>query len=344
MPSPDRPIDVRIPTTPDRAQQLLGAVRERLTDERYLPLRDLAFDAQVDRADLERLFAAAGRLRDDGRYGRVDVEYARDLATLSELFDLSALERMLRLHRRAMTTVVVNHLAQLQSDPRLAPLFDPEIELDADTVATIAEETTKLLPVTQRLLALDHHEALLRLLDTSVVADASQSPVDAVDLAVGFIDLVGFTRLSATADPGIVDEVLGAFEDGVHAAAASSDEVLVVKFIGDAAMLVSGELDELVDVCLRVVENQLPSGDEVERRAGLAAGPIQIRDGDYVGHAVNTAARLTDLARPGSVLVAEDAVERLDTDDWDLKRLRGRKLKGLGRTRPSRVFRPDGEG
>ncbi len=102
----------------------------------------------------------------------------------------------------------------------------------------------------------------------------------------------------------------------------------------------AADVDDLVEVCLRVCEDPLPSGDEVERRAGIAAGSVQVRDGDYVGHAVNTAARLTDLARPGSVLVDEPAVERLDAEAWRCRRLHGRKLKGLGKLRPSRVLRP----
>ncbi len=337
---PERPIDVRLPPAPDRAQRLLGAVRDQLTDPRPLPLRDIAFDARLDRSTLERLFAAAGRRRDDDRYGEADRQYAHDLARLLDRFDVSVLERMLRLHQRAMTTVVVNHLAQLQSDPRLQPLLDPDHDLPSETIEAIAADAALLLPLTQRLLALDHHEALLRLLDTSVVADASTSPADAIDLTVGFIDLVGFTRLSATAEPGIVGDVLGGFEDAVHQVATEVGDVLVVKFIGDAAMLVSGDLDLLVEVCLRVVEDPFPTGDEVERRAGIAAGGVQVRDGDYVGHAVNTAARLTDLARPGSVLVAEEAIDRLG-DRWQRRRLHGRRIKGLGRLRPSRVFWPD---
>jgi adenylate cyclase len=339
--APDRPIEVKVPPPTERAEQLLGAVRARLADERHLPLRDVAFETRVGARDLGTLFEAANRWRDDDRYSDADVAYARDLGRLLARFELPVLERMLRLHQRAMTTVVVDHLAQIQSDARLEPLFDPETDLPDEVLDAIVDELTELLPVTQRLLALDHREALLRLLDTNVVADASVSPAGSVDLAVGFIDLVGFTRLSATAGPGLVGGILGGFEDLVHRAANELDEVLVVKFIGDAAMLVSGELDQLVEVCLRVVDEPLPSGDEVERRAGLAAGDIQVRDGDYVGHAVNMAARLTDLARPGSVLVAEDVVERLDQDAWDLKRLRARKLKGLGRSRPSRVLRPD---
>lgn len=341
MDGPERPIEVRVPDARPPAQRLLGAVRERLGEPREVPLRDLAFDLRLDRDVLARLFAAAGRTRDGERYGASDRAYARDLSVLLERFDVDVVERMLRLHQRAMTTVAVNQLAQLQGDPRLAPLLDPEGDLDADLIEALVEDAARLLPVTQRLIAGDHNEALLRLLDTSVVADASTSAAESVDLAVAFIDLVGFTRLSATADPTIVGDVLGGFEDGVHTAANDVGDVLVVKFIGDAAMLVGGVVDDLVEVCLRVVEDPLPSGDEVERRAGVAAGGVQIRDGDYVGHPVNTAARLTDLARPGSVLVDEPAVERLDDEAWRCKRLHGRKLKGLGRMRPSRVLRPD---
>jgi adenylate cyclase len=337
----DRPVDVRLPEPPDRAQLLLGAVRERLREPRQLPLRDIAFDSRVDRDTLARLFAAGGRLRDADRYGQADLAYARDLAQLLDRFDVPVLERMLRLHQRAMTTVAVNQLTQLQSDPRLAPLLEPEGRLPAELVAAVADDAAYLLPVTQRLLALDHREALLRLLDTRVVADASTSSATSVDLAVGFIDFVGFTRLSATVAPERVGDVLGGFEDGVHAAAHAVGDVLVVKFIGDAAMLVGGELDDLIEVCLRVSHDPSASGDEVGRRAGVAAGPVAVRDGDYVGHAVNSAARLTDLARPGTVLVDEGAVPRLEPGRWDLRRLRARKLQGLGRVRPSRVLRAE---
>jgi adenylate cyclase len=336
----ERPIEVRVPPPTDRAQVLLGAVRDRLRAHRDVPLRDVAFDAHVDRDELARLFAASGRLRDADRYGDADRTYARDLAILLDRFELPVLERMLRLHQRAMTTVAVNQLSQLQRDPRLAPLLEPGGELPADLVDAIAEDAALLVPITQRLLALDHHEALLRLLDTTVVADASTTSATSVDLAVGFVDLVGFTRLSATAAPDSVGDVLGGFEDAVHAAATAVGDVLVVKFIGDAAMLVGGRVDDVVEVCLRVTEHPRSSDDEVERRAGVAAGSVSVRDGDYIGHAVNTAARLTDLARPGSVLVDEGAVGRLDAEAWHLKRLHGRKLKGLGKLRPSRVLRP----
>jgi adenylate cyclase len=334
-------IDVHVPDAADPARAVLGAIRDRLAGDRRLPLRDVAFEARIPAERLHRLFLAAGRLRDEDRYGDDDVAYAHDVAVLLERFEAGRLERMLRLHQRAANTVVVNQLALIQNDPRLAPLLEPDAELPDQLVEALIDDAEQLIPLTQRLLARDHHEAMLRLLDSTVVADASRSTRETIDLAVGFIDLVGFTRLSASVDPGSVGEVLGGFEDGVHEAAMDVGDVLVVKFIGDAAMVVGGEVDDVLEVCRRVVEEPTGHGDEVDRRAGVAVGEVAIRDGDYLGTAVNLAARLTDLARPGSVLLDESGAEDLDHDRWHVRRLRARKLKGLGRCRPSRVERRD---
>lgn len=333
-------IEVQLPDARDPTSAVFDAVRARLEGERPFPLRDVAFEARVDRDVLARLFVAAGRLRDDDRYGIEDLGYARDLHAMLERFEVDVLERALRLHQRAATTVAVNQLAILRGHPGLNPLLAPDAELRPEVVDLIVDEADRLLPTVQRLLARDHHVALLRLLDTDVVASASRTGDDDVQLAVGFVDLVGFTRLSATVDPAGVAEVLGGFEDKVHDAANAVSDVIVVKFIGDAAMLVSGELDRLVDVCLRVLEEPFLAGDEVERRAGASYGSVHVRDGDYVGTAVNTAARLTDLARPGALLVDGVAEEHLG-DRWRASLLPLRKLKGLGTSRHLRVRRVD---
>ena len=47
-------------------------------------------------------------------------------------------------------------------------------------------------------------------------------------------------------------------------------------------------------------------------RAGIAAGPVILFEGDdYIGNAVNLAARLADLAEPGQVLAPADIVSSL---------------------------------
>ncbi len=47
-------------------------------------------------------------------------------------------------------------------------------------------------------------------------------------------------------------------------------------------------------------------------RAGLASGPVLMIDGeDYLGHPVNLAARLCDLAKPGEVLATREMMTSL---------------------------------
>ena len=79
----------------------------------------------------------------------------------------------------------------------------------------------------------------------------------------------------------------------------------LVKTIGDAAMFVSREPAPLVAAALTLVE-------AVEREPtsglapGIALGAALLRAGDYYGHAVNLASRVTGVARPGSVLCTEE--------------------------------------
>jgi adenylate cyclase len=56
---------------------------------------------------------------------------------------------------------------------------------------------------------------------------------------------------------------------------------------------------ELVD---RIPQVGLPRA-----RVGLHTGPVVFQNGDYFGRTVNVAARISDYARPGEVLVSEDA-------------------------------------
>lgn len=127
------------------------------------------------------------------------------------------------------------------------------------------------------------------------------------DLAVGFADLVEFTRLGEEIAPEELGSVAGRFEE--MATEVAEPPVRLVKMIGDAAMLVSTEAEPLLDAALRLIEAAEGEGDEFPfLRAGLAYGPTLAQTGDYYGRSVNLASRITGIARPGSVLV--DAVTR----------------------------------
>ncbi|MCP3988000.1 MAG: hypothetical protein GY724_02920 [Actinomycetia bacterium] len=123
--------------------------------------------------------------------------------------------------------------------------------------------------------------------------------------AVGFVDLVGFTALSADMSPQELGVFVREFEGRAHQLVTAAG-ARVVKLIGDEVMLVSPNADA---ACLAA--NDLLSGFEffgrdVIPRGGLAYGNVLLRGGDYYGSVVNLASRLVDEAVPQELLVTDE--------------------------------------
>lgn len=148
-------------------------------------------------------------------------------------------------------------------------------------------------------------------------------------LAVGFVDLVGFTRVSGSLPDDELAGLLSRFES------LASDIVTeaggrVVRLIGDEAMFVAPDPPAAARAALELVAackvNGLPAA-----RAGLAVGSLLARGGDYFGRAVNLASRLVDEAPPGGVLADEQLVEAIRQDSAFALESNGRQpLRGLG--------------
>jgi adenylate cyclase len=157
------------------------------------------------------------------------------------------------------------------------------------------------------------------------------------EIAVTFADLVGFTPLGETIPPdelgGIVDR-LGELANGV-----AERPVQLIKLIGDAAMLVSPEPAPLLDAALELVEaGEREGGDFPPLRAGVAYGSAINRGGDWYGHPVNLASRLTSVARPSSVLTSEELQDVVGEDRYRWSFAGQRHLKGVrGETKLFRV-------
>ena len=162
----------------------------------------------------------------------------------------------------------------------------------------------------------------------------------AQEMAVCFADLVGFTRLGGEVEPRELGSV--AVKLGELATNVAKPPVRLVKTIGDAAMFVSPDPGALVDVALTLLE----SAEQAELptlRAGVAIGPALARAGDFYGHAVNVASRVTGAARPGSVLCTKD-VRDATPNDFHWSPAGRHKLKGLSSAVPLyRARRPDGQ-
>jgi adenylate cyclase len=142
------------------------------------------------------------------------------------------------------------------------------------------------------------------------VAEGRLSGSDKVTIA--FTDLVGFTRLGESLEIEAIGELTGRLFE--LASDAARPPVRLVKMIGDAAMFASREPEPLLDAVLGLVDtaasDQIPS-----LRAGIASGQALGRGGDWYGRPVNLAARITNFARPDSVVVAQAVKESVEVQD-----------------------------
>jgi adenylate cyclase len=155
------------------------------------------------------------------------------------------------------------------------------------------------------------------------------------DVAVAFADLVGFTRLGEEVPP---DE-LGRVADRLTVLTGEivTPPVRLVKTIGDAVMLVSPDPEPLIGFALDLIAASDGEGERFPQlRVGLDAGAALSRAGDWYGRPVNVASRVTNVARPGSVLATRD-VRDAAPEAFRWSSAGPRSLKGL--PDPVRLYR-----
>ena len=93
-------------------------------------------------------------------------------------------------------------------------------------------------------------------------------------------------------------------------------------------MLVSSEPEAMVSAALQLIHAAEQEGQQFPwLRAGIASGPTLPQSGDYYGRAVNLASRITNFARPGSVVLDEATKEAAESFDYSY--VGERRLKGL---------------
>ena len=201
---------------------------------------------------------------------------------------------------------------------------DSEDEV-AERFATLAEQLTPAIDPVLRAAYRQHlGESVRRGMLSPAEREAGEAG-GAQEITVCFVDMVGFTRLGAQ----IEAQELGSLASKLAELANDVTEppVRLVKTIGDAAMFVSTDPAALVSVTLSLLE-AVQAADLPSLRAGVAQGTALQRAGDYYGHAVNLASRVTGVARPGSVLCTQE-VRDAAADRFDWSFARKHKLKGM---------------
>lgn len=118
-----------------------------------------------------------------------------------------------------------------------------------------------------------------------------------------FADLSGFTALTEAhgdADAAaIVERFVDITEASLHG------ETRFVKSLGDAVMIVATSPLDGVSTAFELARRIEAAVEFPAVRAGLNLGPAVERGGDYIGAAVNLAARVAAHARAGQILCTE---------------------------------------
>lgn len=269
-----------------------------------------------------------------------DVDALREIREVLA-HDLVDEETVLRLVRAVGQTM--GRLASWLGDvwlQRLSALPSDE-PVTFDLVAAALAATEELRPAFERLLL---HGWRRQLTAAGMRAAASTSAAQAdpaagvARLAVGFADVVSFTRLSRRLD----GDALAAFVERFEA---STGEIVVelggrvVKTLGDELLFVASDPRAAAEIGLRIAERFNADPDSPKVRVGLAYGDVIQRLGDVFGTPVNLAARLTATAHPGTVLADAELATALRDGPVAVAPLRPRALQGLGRVRPF-VLRP----
>jgi adenylate cyclase len=132
-----------------------------------------------------------------------------------------------------------------------------------------------------------------------------------VERCFAFVDLCGFTEFTEREGDEHVVLVLARLRTMLRESAARRG-VRVVKWLGDGAMLSSTMVDAVAAMVVEINHRMLAELPTLAVRSGIAAGPVIMFEGDdYIGRAVNLAARLCDHASPREILATSDVCDDL---------------------------------
>ncbi|MGB3333084.1 MAG: adenylate/guanylate cyclase domain-containing protein [Mycobacterium sp.] len=310
---------------------LLASRRLVGDDGTYVSAREISESSGVDLEQLQRLQRAVGLPWMDDPDAPVQMRADASIAMHARRFIDAGIDQEQALQTARLLADGLAHTAEFMRFTVLSAIGEPgvtELQIAQRSRDLVAGLAPMLGPFVQDMLMVQ----LRHQLDIDVVTAGERlagAPLPgARQIAVAFADLVGFTRLGELVPP---EELVQLAERlTVLGREIAVPPVRFIKTIGDAVMFVCPEPAPLVDAVLRLVEAAQADDTLPRLRAGVASGEAVSRVGDWFGSPVNTASRITGVARPGTVLVAEPvrvALAESDVFQWSFAG--GRHLKGI---------------
>jgi adenylate cyclase len=145
--------------------------------------------------------------------------------------------------------------------------------------------------------------------------------------AIAFVDLADFTTLTERrGDEAAAKTAAGLLE--LAEAAGRREGGRVVKELGDGVLLRFPDAERALRAVRELVGSTTDAGLPAAH-AGIAAGPVVVRDGDVFGRTVNLASRIADLAGPGELIVEEGVVVALPRGTAAFEPIGRVELKGI---------------
>lgn len=304
------------------ADLVLGRKRRSMT-----PV-EIAEESGLTVEDFQRMIVAFGFPKpepDQRSFGRDDLAAARRLRQFQEAGIPT--ESVLTVTRQVGSSAA--RIAAAHRDLAASEIVDPDAD-EFEAAITLRDAARELLPMSEQAVAYALRSHFIEQMRGDIIAAAEPGwlgVAKAREVSVCFADLVGFTRMGERSELEKIGTVTKLLES--VAIEVSNPEVQLVKLIGDAAMLVSEDGAAMFDAALRFIEVAEEAGDELPAlRVGVAHGSAIPQAGDWFGHPVNLASRITEAARPGSVLASSEAVEA-GGDEFSYSPAGRHRFKGL---------------
>jgi adenylate cyclase len=182
--------------------------------------------------------------------------------------------------------------------------------------------------------AVERHPSLLGTVGLSAIQAISGAIDEASEeatlgtsraLSVVFTDLEGFTEWTAKEGDEAASHLLHAHHRVVEPIIAGRGGRLV-KRLGDGLLLTFSRPEAAVLACLELVDSQ---PEPLRLRAGVHLGQVVVMRDDVIGHVVNTAARVAEVAVGSEVLATQDVTAAVQLPTIRFGEVRDERFKGI---------------
>lgn len=314
-------------------EAILGGPRRYTADE-------VAELSGVDRDEARRLWRALGFATvSDDEVVFTDADCAA-LKTMVALTSFGLADEDMRVAIARLYGQTFSRLAAYQGQLLLDRVGkQPELLSRDDQVIDLVERVSGLLEEIQ---GYTWRRQLAAYIARMAAQGTEQITTGPAPLAIGFVDMSGFTSMTRKASEHELRSVLDSFE------ALATDIVgehggRIVKTIGDEVLFQAEDPAHAAEIALELLEAAAADEKMPDLRAGIAYGPVVSRLGDVYGSTVNIASRLTSIGRPGRVLVDRQMHDALADDSrFRLRSRRPESVRGFHRLHSWNLRRGDG--